>query len=144
MAQAQEFDLEQFLPYRIVQTGEAVSRDFYAYYRREYALTRPEWRVMAHLGQYGALTARDICGRAAMHKTKVSRAVAALERRKWLKRRPDDADNRVEWLSLTPAGEKAHRRICGEAARFNEALLRRLGAKEARTFIDLLDKLAAR
>jgi len=38
-----------------------------------------------------------------MHKTKVSRAVSALERRKLTDRRENRADRRETFLSLTPA-----------------------------------------
>jgi DNA-binding MarR family transcriptional regulator len=50
-------------------------------------MLRTEWRVLFHLGRYGAMSAREISRRAGIHKTKVSRAVAALERKRFLERR---------------------------------------------------------
>jgi len=47
---------------------------------------------MAHafgLGQRGTMTATALGEQSAMHKTKVSRAVAELERRRWLVRTPE-------------------------------------------------------
>ena len=52
---------------------------FAAVYKAEYGMTRPDWRVLANLGQYGRQSARQICARAGMHKTEVSRAVARLD-----------------------------------------------------------------
>ena len=57
-----------------------------------------------------------------MHKTKVSRAVAFLEKRKLLARRANRADMREAFLSLTPAG----RAIYEDLAPVAEAFARRL------------------
>jgi DNA-binding MarR family transcriptional regulator len=64
----------------------------------------PEWRVLVTLGQYGMMTGKTIGGYSHMHKTKVSRAVALLERRKLLTRRANRADLREAFLALTPSG----------------------------------------
>ena len=141
MSKATDFDLEAFLPYRLAQAAEAVSLEFYQLYRSRYAMTRPEWRVMAHLGQYGALTARDICDRASLHKTKVSRAVYALEQRKWLKRGRDDGDRRFEWLELTGAGRKTYDDLCREGLSLEARLRTRLGADGAAQLLSLWHKL---
>ena len=65
------------------------------------------------------MTATAIGAHSAMHKTKVSRAVAELEKRKWLTRTPDAADRRVEHLALTKAGAAAYREhgAAGEGVR---------------------------
>ena len=105
-----DFKLETFLPYRLNQAAERVSQRFAAQYRSRYRMTRPEWRALAALGSYGRMTATEIGVNSSMHKTKVSRAVRALEEKRWLKRSEDLDDRRIEHLELTPAG----RRIYGE------------------------------
>ncbi len=45
-------------------------------YKERYGLGVPEWRVLAHLGQYAPITAKAIGAHSRMHKTKISRAVA--------------------------------------------------------------------
>lgn len=117
-----DFDLETFLPYALNRAAEAASRGFQAIYKARYGMLRTEWRVLAHLGQYGAMTARDICTRADLHKTKVSRAVKALEARRFLTRRTEERDRRQELLSLTAAGEAAFRHLAEEARRYDAAL----------------------
>jgi DNA-binding MarR family transcriptional regulator len=114
--------LERFLPYRLNRLADAISRDFAAIYRKRHGLTRPEWRLLATLGQYGAMTATAVGAHSAMHKTKVSRAVASLEARRWLGRARDEADRRVEHLSLTKAGEKTYREIVPLAKEFEAKL----------------------
>ena len=79
--------LETFLPYRLNRISAAVSREFRSVYGPDFDLTVPEWRVLATLGQFEVATAKAIGAHSAMHKTKVSRAVKALEDRRWLRRR---------------------------------------------------------
>lgn len=122
--------LENFLPYRLNRLTDAVSREFSRIYRERYGLTRPEWRLLATLGQYGTMTATAVGRHSAMHKTKVSRAVAALEERRWLTRAPDDADRRVEHLGLTRAGQDAYRDLVPLAKAFEEQMLGGMSAKD--------------
>jgi DNA-binding MarR family transcriptional regulator len=123
-------ELENFLPYRLNRLADAVSRDFSAIYREKYGLTRPEWRLLATLGQYKTMTATEIGRHSAMHKTKVSRAVTALEKRRWLIREADAADRRVEHLRLTKAGEEAYREMVPLAKEFERKLLAKLDDTE--------------
>src|ERR1700754_152005 len=87
-------DLERFLPYRLDILAEGVSRALSRIYKEQYGLGVPEWRVLAHLGQYAPITARDIGLHSRMHKTKVSRAVAALEGLGFVLRADSDQDRR--------------------------------------------------
>jgi DNA-binding MarR family transcriptional regulator len=118
--------LEAFLPYRLNRLAEAISREFSKIYRDRFGLTRPEWRTLATLGEFGTMTATAIGEHSSMHKTKVSRAVAELEKRKWLTRAPDIADRRVEHLALTKAGRGAYLELVPLAKAFEEGLAERL------------------
>ncbi|TPI68530.1 MarR family transcriptional regulator [Mesorhizobium sp. B3-1-3] len=123
-------ELESFLPYRLYRLADAVSREFSRIYKERHGLTRPEWRTLSGLGQRGTMTATELGEQSAMHKTKVSRAVAELERRRWLTRTPDGNDRRVEHLALTRAGLAAYREMVPLAKAFEQALLGRLSAEE--------------
>lgn len=123
-------ELESFLPYRLYRLADTVSREFSKIYRERYGLTRPEWRTLSGLGQRGTMTAKELGEQSAMHKTKVSRAVAELERRRWLTRTPDENDRRVEHLTLTKAGLAAYREMVPLAKAFERELLARLSGEE--------------
>jgi DNA-binding MarR family transcriptional regulator len=123
-------ELESFLPYRLYRLADAVSREFSRIYKERHGLTRPEWRTLSGLGQRGTMTATELGEQSAMHKTKVSRAVAELERRRWLTRTPDENDRRVEHLALTKAGLAAYREMVPLAKAFESELLGRLGEDE--------------
>ena len=115
-------ELETFLPYRLNRLADAVSRDFSSIYRDRHGMTRPEWRLLATLGQYGTMTATEIGQHSSMHKTKVSRAVSALEKRGWLKREAHEADRRLEQLTLTKGGETIYADIVPLALAFARRL----------------------
>jgi DNA-binding MarR family transcriptional regulator len=119
--------LELFLPYRLNRLGAEVSEQLKGIYRRKYGLTIPEWRVLATLGQFGELTATVIGQHAAMHKTKVSRAVSALEKRRWLARVSHHNDRRVEVLALTSAGLRTYNSIVPSMLGFETMLFDKIG-----------------
>src|SRR3954454_9032572 len=123
-------ELESFLPYRLYRLSDAVSREFSKVYKDRHGLTRPEWRTLSGLGQRGTMTATELGEQSAMHKTKVSRAVAELERRRWLVRTPDENDRRVEHLTLTNAGLAAYCEMVPLAKAFEGELLARMSADE--------------
>ncbi|BCM19083.1 MarR family winged helix-turn-helix transcriptional regulator [Mesorhizobium sp. J8] len=123
-------ELESFLPYRLYRLADTVSREFSRIYKERHGLTRPEWRTLSGLGQHGTMTATELGEQSAMHKTKVSRAVAELERRRWLTRTPDEKDRRVEHLALTKAGLGAYREMVPLAKAFERELLARLSVEE--------------
>ena len=122
-----DFRLETFLPYRLNQAAELVSQRFAAQYRSRYRMTRPEWRALAALGSYGRMTATQIGANSSMHKTKVSRAVRALEEKRWLKRSEDEGDRRVEHLELTPAGRRIYGEMIALARAYEQEMARLLG-----------------
>lgn len=119
--------LEQFIAYRLNQAAEKVSQKFAIEYKRRFGMTRPEWRTLATIGQFGNITAKQICQHSSMHKTKVSRAIFTLEQRRWLKRTVDQNDRRVEHLELTPQGQKAYHELSEVARQFQEQIYNALG-----------------
>lgn len=137
-----DFDLGRFLPYALNQAAEATSSGFQTQYRRRYGMLRTEWRVLFHLGRYGAMTAKDICARASMHKTKVSRAVRALEEKRYLLRTPQERDRRHETLSLTRQGQAVYSDLYQVAKTYDAALSARLTPSEREVLNRCLEKLA--
>jgi len=132
------FDLQDFLPYLLNQAAEAASRGFQDVYRDSYNLTRTGWRVMANLGKFGAMTARDICAISHIEKTKVSRAISALQQQGLLARSPSDKDGRAEILSLTAQGQAVFDQLGVQAIAFDQALRARIGAAEAAALENIL------
>ncbi|MDX3807570.1 MarR family winged helix-turn-helix transcriptional regulator [Bosea thiooxidans] len=124
--------LEEFLPYRLNRLSASVSQAFRAVYGPHHDLTVPEWRVLATLGQFETMSAKEIGAHSAMHKTKVSRAVRALEERRWLTRRESPDDRREEILRLTSLGRKTYAEIIPRALAFEARILDTLGPDAGR------------
>ena len=138
------FDLSDFLPYLLNQAAEASGQDFQTIYKGRYGMLRTEWRVLFHLGIYGRLTAKEIGERAAIHKTKVSRAVQKLAARRFITRERDAGDRRYEYLELTTAGRAAYRDLHEVARQYDERLTARFSEEETQLLRDMLKRLASR
>ncbi|WP_210404029.1 MarR family winged helix-turn-helix transcriptional regulator [Pararhodobacter marinus] len=122
--------LKGYLPYRLNLLAELTSENTQAIYRRRHGLTRMEWRVLVNLSEAPTLTASELCERVPAHKTKVSRALAALETRGWVTRRSDEADRRFAHAALTLKGKRAFNRIRPEMVAATEELLAPLSAED--------------
>lgn len=136
------FDLADFLPYLMNQAADTLSLDFQKIYRGRYGMLRTEWRVLFHLGRYGAMTAKEICDRARLHKTKVSRAVAALEDKRFLERNIRETDRRHAELCLTAQGLRVFDTLSLEAQAYDATLRARLTDTEADILHRCLRRLA--
>ncbi|MCA3509308.1 MAG: winged helix-turn-helix transcriptional regulator [Rhodobacter sp.] len=139
-----EFDLERFLPYLLNQAAEATSKSFQATYKAAYGMTRTQWRVLANLGKFGAMTARDICAITHVEKTKVSRAVSTLEENGLLSRATSPLDRRAEILSLTDRGREVFADLGQKAIDYDRALRARIGPKIAAQLDERLRRIIAR
>ena len=137
-----DFNLLDFLPYLLNQAAEESSLSFHQVYKARYGMLRTEWRVLFHLGMYGEITAKEIGQRAKLHKTKISRAVAALEQRRFLTRMRDERDRRHEFLRLTAAGQAAYEDLRQVARDYDRALTRDFSAEDVVRLRAMLRQLA--
>jgi DNA-binding MarR family transcriptional regulator len=113
--------LEGFLPHRLNVLSSLVSQALTQVYSK-YGIGIPEWRVLVSLGQFGVMTGKAIGARTHMHKTKVSRAVAQLEARRYVTRKANREDLREAFLSLTPAGRAVYEELAPRAHEFTRKL----------------------
>lgn len=136
--------LEGFLPYRLNVLAETVSLALSRLYADRYRIGIAEWRVVATLGQHDAITARDVGGHSRMHKTKVSRAVAALERKGFVARTANPDDMREAFLTLTPAGRAVYAELTPLVRDFADRLLAELAPDERDALERMLSRLSSR
>ncbi len=136
--------LEAFLPHRLNVCASLVSAALSKVYSERYKIGVPEWRVMVTLGQYGMMTAKAVGVHSHMHKTKVSRAVALLERRKLVGRKANRDDLREAFLSLTPAGREIYDELAPLALDFVGQLMDTLNADDCAALDRALKKLTDR
>jgi DNA-binding MarR family transcriptional regulator len=135
-----DFALSEFLPYRLAVAATRVSRAFSARYRREFGLTIPEWRVLAHLAASDAVSIREIHARVGMDKSKVSRAAARLQAAGLLAKTANPGDARLVELRLTPDGVALFEKLIPVALAYQAELVERLGPASA-GLVAALDRL---
>jgi len=133
--------LEAFLPYRLNVVASLVSQALSRIYVDRYGIGVPEWRILVTLGEFETMTAKAVGAHSHMHKTKVSRAVSALERRKFVVRRENRADRREAFLSLTPAGRAIYRELAPGAIEFARSLFETIDPADRAAFERAIDRL---
>jgi DNA-binding MarR family transcriptional regulator len=140
----QTLDLERYIPFRLSVLANRVTRAVAKVYTRNFRLSAPEWRTMAVLGRYGAMTANNVVEQTAMDKVRVSRAVARLLASGRVTRRTDPDDRRRAILDLTPEGRAVYAKIVPMVLAVERELLGDLNNEE-RTLLDqIMRKLEQR
>jgi DNA-binding MarR family transcriptional regulator len=136
--------LEEFLPYQLSITSNAVSDLIARSYRGRFGLKIPEWRVMAVLGERASATQRELCEATAMDKVTVNRASKELVGRGLLGRAPNETDGRSHHLALTSVGQELYAQIVPLALSVEAEIEAVLGCEEAQALEAMLSKLRAR
>jgi DNA-binding MarR family transcriptional regulator len=142
--EATPLKLEEFLPYRLNVVASLVSQALSRIYAERYDIGVPEWRVLVTLGQYGVMTAKQIGAHTHMHKTKVSRAVAQLEKRRLVARRANRDDLREAFLSLAASGRAIYEDLVPSALEFAARLVEVLAPADRIAFDRALRQLTER
>jgi len=133
--------LEHFLPYRLSILSNTISQAIADDYQRRYDISVTEWRVMAVLGRFEGLSAREVAERTAMDKVAVSRALARLVDAGRVDRATHDSDKRRSVLSLTAAGWTMHDEVAPMARAREREVLAKLNGEEQVWLTRILDKL---
>ena len=134
-------ELARFVPFRLNRLAAGVSEHLAAIYRGRFALEIPEWRVMATVGQRPGCTAQQVAASTRMHKTRVSRAIAELQRRGLITRAAAARDRREMRLRLSSAGRRLYRELVPLALARERALLQCLSVAERRGLLAALARL---
>lgn len=137
-------ELNRFLPYLVVNLGKRLSAGLARTYQTDYELSIHQWRVLANLKASGKLTATQVGEQTRMDKVKVSRALADLLKKGWIKREPHPSDQRAQIVSLTGPGSRVVSTIIPRALDWEETLLQTLTVNERRTLMTAISKLNAR
>lgn len=133
--------LADFVPYQLSITSNAVSGRIALEYRTRFGLSVPEWRVMAVLGDGGALTQRQLTRLTLMDKVAVNRACKVLEERGLAVREPNTLDGRSHLLQLTDSGRAMHGQIMPLALDMERQLFAGFTEEERQQFSSLLARV---
>ena len=129
--------LDQFLPYQLSITSNAVSDLIARTYRGRFGLKIPEWRLMAVLGERTSAMQRELVEATQMDKVTINRATKALVERGLVGRAPNIADGRSHHLVLTATGRELYDQI-GPLALALEAKLEEIFSSEEGEMLQML------
>jgi DNA-binding MarR family transcriptional regulator len=107
--------------------------------------TRSEQGVMAWLDEKGALTPGTLADAEKVRPQTMGQTLEALDRRRWILRRPHPDDRRQVLITLSAAGRKALYQNRKRRQAWLVGELRQLAPRELRTVIeaaDILDRIA--
>jgi DNA-binding MarR family transcriptional regulator len=135
------FDLARFLPYRMSVLASRISRELAVVYGREFGLTIPEWRILAHLSQVSDVSVREVQARVDMDKAKVTRAAQRLEEAGLVTKAANPEDRRLVRLALTESGRARMAALIPYVEGYERRLLSALEPDEQAAFLAALEKL---
>ncbi len=109
---------------------------------RKLGLSRDDVTVATCLSITNATSAQEIVRYTGRPKNSVSRAVASLEKRGFLRRYSDASDRRSSRLSLTSRGRRLFEQIAARLGERDSLMLGPLSERERDTFNRLLNKIS--
>lgn len=133
--------LSNFFPYRLAVFSDDVSKAIAQLYGGRFSLSRPEWRVLASLGDRDKLTAKEIAEYSTLDKTQVSRATARLLKSGLITRSESRQDRRNLHHSLTRKGRQVYREIVPLVLAREEYILSALTEGESLELERLINKV---
>ena len=135
--------LDNFMPYQLSVTSNAVSSAIARTYETLFGLRVPEWRLIAVLAEQEGLTQQALVARTEMDKMTVSPAAQALATRGLVTRVPHGTDKRSHALALSDDGRALYAEIAPKALELEARLLAAFGAREVEQLKKTLAKLKA-
>jgi DNA-binding MarR family transcriptional regulator len=133
--------LDESLFFKLVRVVNLTARPFNEGIGQRHALSLSDWRVMMVLGSHPGTTASEVCQRTGMDKMSVSRAIAALARKRRVLRKPDPADGRRTRVWLSNAGQRLFDELSVSARVRERQVFRGVGAQEQARLGETLDRL---
>ena len=136
-----ELDLHKFLPYRISVIEQQLSRAIAERYSAQHDLGRFEWRVLATLGMFEDITAKDVCEFTLMEKMQVSRAINSLQHKGLITQQKSPQDNRNILINLSASGQQLYMKVVPEVLEEEKKIFSILSASEIKAFNKVVDKI---
>ena len=105
-------------------------------------ITTAQMRVLGQLKQHGRMSGRELAARLGVTPGTVIPPTDRLEERGYLRRVPDEADRRLTWLELTPAGEEFFRGLWLPIGQTVMQAISQFTPKDRQTLARLLNQIA--
>jgi DNA-binding MarR family transcriptional regulator len=136
-----QFENEEFLLFRLSSVSRRVAAACANVYLTEFGLSVAEWRLMAQIGRFGSISAKDIAEKISMDRVAISRAAAKCFAEALIAEKPSASDRRSKVLSFTPKGRALYRRVIPRACELANLIEAGLTKAEAKMLKGLLEKV---
>ena len=110
---------------------------------RRIGLTRSQWQVLSLLHRRPGVSQAELAEMLEVERATAGRTIDRLERKKWVVRRPDAADRRINRLHLTDEAERAQAAMGRIAADMLDDTMASLADDERQILADLLERMKA-
>jgi MarR family transcriptional regulator, transcriptional regulator for hemolysin len=111
---------------------------------RRIGLTRSQWLVLSLLHRRPGVSQSELAEMLEVERATAGRMIDRMERRRWLVRRPDPADRRINRLYLTAEAEGVQAEMGGIAAAMLDDATASLAEGEREVLTDMLERVKAR
>ena len=136
--------LQDYLPYRLAVVAARMLREASRVYKsRRNPLTTPQWRALGILANHEPLTATELCRISMLDKVAISRGLAQLQRRGFVRREPLPGDGRARRVMLTAAGWRYYTDLVPQMKRQEQTLRALLKDGELERLFAMLDRFDA-
>ena len=136
--------LKDYLPYRMAVVAAHLLRESARVYKRHRdSITTPQFRTIWILANFEPLTAAEISRISRLDKVSIGRALAALQRRGFVRRRRIRADRRALEVTVTREGWNYYRALAPKLRRREFAMRGVIGADELVRLFAILDRFDA-
>ncbi len=133
--------IDSSLFFKLVRVVNLTARPFVETLARTHQLSLNEWRVMVVLASHPGVAARDLANATGLDKMSVSRAIAALARRRRLVKQTDPKDARRTLLWLNATGQRLFKTIGTQASAREAQLFGSVSPEELAQLDRVVDKL---
>jgi DNA-binding MarR family transcriptional regulator len=135
------FQDEDFLLFCLPTVARHAAHICAAEYARNFDMSIPEWRLMALIGRFEGISAKEISDRILLDQVTISRAVYKCTQRGLIHEIPNPGDRRRKGLAFTADGRVFFRRFFPRACQLASEMENGLTDPEIRTLKKLLKKL---
>lgn len=136
-----EFNLDDFLPYRLSILSQTISQLIAQEYESQFSLSMNQWRCIVIIHNHKDITAKGICEYALLDKMTVSRALKVLTGRKLVVATAALEDARKQKLNLTNQGKVIYNNVLPIARKYEESLLSALSESQIDNLREIFAKL---
>ena len=141
MPSNQQFNIEQWLVYRLWRISQEAGFSLEKFYAKKFGLSGFDWRLIAAVATYAPISAKGLAEVLDLSQVQMTRALTNLIDEGMISRRMDKADRRRIVLRLKKKGQDIYQQITPKAEAVEIDMLSDLEASERKQFLDTLTRI---